>query len=94
MSEAPRARSTDVDLTFELHTGQRRVNSRINRPDTRKHLDYAPCPLRIFLHPKGRPHTDAGFPAVSGRLGGRAKGPLSGREPGVISDPLRTLTLQ
>jgi hypothetical protein len=26
---------------LELHTGQRRVYGRINRPDTRKHLDYA-----------------------------------------------------
>ena len=58
MSEAPRARETDLDLIRELHTGQRRVNGRINRPDTRKHLDYASYQLRFFLHPKGRPHTD------------------------------------
>jgi hypothetical protein len=28
-----------MDPVRELHTGQRRVKGRINRPDTRKHLD-------------------------------------------------------
>ena len=40
MSYAPQARQTDLDPALELHTGQRRVNSRTDRPDTRKHLDY------------------------------------------------------
>jgi hypothetical protein len=59
MSEAPRARESDLDLARELHTGQRRANRRISRPDTRKHLDYAHNPsARIFLLLSGRPHTD------------------------------------
>ena len=36
---APRARLSGLDPIRDLHTGQRRVNSRINRPDTRKHLN-------------------------------------------------------
>src|SRR5262252_8977577 len=44
MSEAPRARHSDLDLALELHTGQRGANCRVSRPDTRKHLDYAHYP--------------------------------------------------
>lgn len=49
MSEAPRARNCGVDPVRELHNGQRRVKSRINRPDTRKHLDYAALPSKNLL---------------------------------------------
>ena len=49
MSEAPRARNSGVDPVRELHNGQRRVKSRINRPDTRKHLDYAALPSKNLL---------------------------------------------
>lgn len=66
MSDAPRARKSDVDPVRELHTGQRRVNSRINRPDTRKHLNLRALPSKNRLLPKGRPHTDIGMPPDSG----------------------------
>ena len=49
MSEAPRACNCGVDPVRELHNGQRRVKSRINRPDTRKHLDYAALPSKNLL---------------------------------------------
>lgn len=69
MSEAPRARQSDMDLARELHTGQRRANGRISRPDTRKHLDYAHNPsVRIFLLLSGRPHTDIGLVSREVRL--------------------------
>ena len=57
-----------MDLIHELHTGQRRVNSRTKRPDTRKHLDYALYLLRIFLRKPGRPHTAPGASAPLWRL--------------------------
>ncbi len=79
MSGAPRARVSDLDLIRELHTGQRRVNDRIKRPDTRKHLDYAPRPLRIFLRKPGRPHTALGLPPGTGPSRGSPVRPLLGR---------------
>ena len=60
MSDAPRARNCGMDPVRELHTGQRRVNGRINRPDTRKHLNLRALPSETLLHPEGRPHTDIG----------------------------------
>lgn len=68
MSDAPRARKSDVDPVRELHTGQRRVNSRINRPDTRKHLNLRALSSKNRLLPKGRPHTDIGISPASGPL--------------------------
>ena len=40
----------------DLHTGPRRVNGRIMRPDTRQHLTTC-LNLRNHLHQSGRPHT-------------------------------------
>lgn len=42
-----------------------RDEGRINRPDTRKHLNLRALPSETLLHPKGRPHTDIGAPAKS-----------------------------
>lgn len=53
MSDAPRARNSDVDPVRELRTGQRRVNSRINRPDTRKNLNLSALPSKNRLLLKG-----------------------------------------
>ena len=40
------------------------VNGRINRPDTRKHLNLRAQLSKNLLHPKGRPHTDTPEPMV------------------------------
>ncbi len=42
MSKRITPRESELDPAREFHTGQRRVNGRINRPDTRKHPDYTP----------------------------------------------------
>jgi len=68
MSEAPRARESDVDLSRELHTGQRRANGRINRPDTRKHLDYPHHPFRDSSCILGGVHTRTSGAYLRGQL--------------------------
>ena len=40
------------------------VNGRINRPDTRKHLNLRAQLSKNLLHPKWRPHTDTPEPMV------------------------------
>lgn len=59
MSDAPRARKSGMDPVRELHTGQRRVNSRINQAGHTEAPEPArPTPSENLLHLKGRPHTD------------------------------------
>ena len=60
------ARSSD------FHTGPRRVNCRIMRPDTRKRLTTCPIPKEKHLHSPGRPHTMHEFDAGD-RLCGMAE---------------------
>ena len=43
MSKRVKRAKSEMDPIRELHKGQRRVTGRINRSDTRKHLDYAPA---------------------------------------------------
>jgi hypothetical protein len=38
-----------MDPARELHTGQRRVNSRNHKPDTRKHLNLRAKPSKKLL---------------------------------------------